>query len=90
MHNILLQGNSLNFILPRWAIKEATWKALKYRVEARNIQLVNHQITKEPILILEGDAMERAKSIANTNEISVHCSLSHEDEFVTAIVILEK
>ena len=74
----------------RWAIKEATWKALKYRVEARNIQLTNHEITREPILKLEKDAIERAKFIGNSDDIFIHCSLSHEDEYVTAIVILEK
>lgn len=63
---------------------------MRYRVEARNIQVINDLKTKEPTLILEGDALELARKLASSENLKYHISISHEDELVTAIFILEK
>lgn len=61
-----------------------------YRVEARNIQIVNDPKTKVPNLILEGDALELAQKLAQSQNLKYHISISHEDDLVTAMFILEK
>jgi holo-[acyl-carrier protein] synthase len=77
------------YFAARWAVKEAVWKALRYRVEARNIQIINEVETKAPILVLEGDALERAKMLGKCDQINPHVSISHEGDYVVAFVILE-
>ncbi|CBK22116.2 uncharacterized protein [Blastocystis hominis] len=77
------------FLASRWAIKEATYKALRHPgIPFNAIQVLpDHHNIRSP-LHLEFDG--KAKEVATESHITAsHLSVSHENDMCVAFVILE-
>ncbi|KAK8818239.1 holo--carrier protein synthase [Blastocystis sp. ATCC 50177/Nand II] len=78
------------FLASRWAIKEATYKALGATgVPFRSIQVLYQRPGIRSPLVVEFEG--KAKEVADKANIdSCHVSVSHEDDYCVAFVVLEK
>ncbi|NLE02026.1 MAG: holo-ACP synthase [Fibrobacter sp.] len=75
----------------RWAVKEAFYKALPDSCQPfsswKSIEILPGEGTRKPKIVVCTDELQNA---LKKSEISkIHVSISHEQEFCTAIVILE-
>lgn len=75
----------------RWAAKEAAAKALGCGIGKEcalvELEIINDPVSRAPILHFSGNAAKRAASIGC---VRCHLSVSHEEEYAVATVILEK
>ncbi|GAB4363812.1 MAG: holo-ACP synthase [Spirochaetales bacterium] len=80
--------NAVLSLAARFAAKEAFGKALGtglYRIQLRDINVVNDPHGK-PELVLEGKAREIFQQLGGKK---VHVSLTHEEDYALAMVVLE-
>ena len=80
--------NAVLSLAARFAAKEAFGKALGtglYGIQLRDINVVNDPHGK-PELVLEGKALEIFRKLGGKN---VHVSLTHEEDYALAMVVLE-
>lgn len=84
------RGNPIEYFAGRWCAKEALSKALKCGIGAKcawqDINILNDK-NGAPAVTLSGTALETSRQFDVKN---IHISISHEREFATATVILEK
>jgi len=77
------------YFASRWAVKEATVKALgKSGIGSKQMYISKDQVTNVPKLILTGEALEQLHK-RNIYEYSTHVSLSHDQDYAVAMVVLE-
>ena len=83
------KSNPYNSYSARWALKEAFYKALPQELQKlsswKSIELINNN--KKPSINI---CNEELQSIFKNNRYVVHHSISHEQEFATAFVVIEK
>ncbi len=80
--------NAVLSLAARFAAKEAFGKALGtglYGIQLRDINVVNDPHGK-PELVLEGRALEIFRQLGGKK---VHVSLTHEEDYALAMVVLE-
>ncbi len=80
--------NAVLSLAARFAAKEAFGKALGtglYGIQLRDINVVNDPHGK-PELVLEGKALEIFQQLGGKR---VHVSLTHEEDYALAMVVLE-
>ncbi len=80
--------NAVLSLAARFAAKEAFGKALGtglYGIQLRDINVVNDPHGK-PELLLEGKALEIFRQLGGKK---VHVSLTHEEDYALAMVVLE-
>jgi len=80
--------NAVLSLAARFAAKEAFGKALGtglYGIQLRDINVVNDPHGK-PELVLEGKALEIFRQLGGKK---VHVSLTHEEDYALAMVVLE-
>ncbi|MCX7788336.1 MAG: holo-ACP synthase [Spirochaetes bacterium] len=80
--------NAVLSLAARFAAKEAFGKALGtglYGIQLRDINVVNDPHGK-PELLLEGKALEIFRKLGGKK---VHVSLTHEEDYAIAMVVLE-
>ena len=74
--------------LGRWAVKEATYKAFgRWRLDFRDIRVASSDQYSTPQLVLQGYAATKAEELGIANK---HVSISHDGDYATAQVILER
>ena len=83
------RGNRVQYLAARFAVKEATFKALGTGW-ARGVRWVDVEVQNlesgKPILILHGEASERARAIGSRES---HVSITHTAGQAAAVVLLE-
>lgn len=83
------RGDRVQYLAARFAVKEATFKALGTGW-ARGIRWVDVEVQNlasgQPILILHGEAAERARSLGAGR---FHVTITHTAGHAAAVVILE-
>jgi holo-[acyl-carrier protein] synthase len=85
-HNMHNHERALHFIASRWAVKEATLKALGARILYPEVKIARQPVGSKPILEVEGKSQElfTQKGVSRS-----HISISHDGEYVFANVVLE-
>lgn len=92
----LLNEKHAQYYASRWAVKEATIKALgKSGIGSKQIYIEKRSDSPVPLLVLEGEALQQAIKLAGypsaqKDAIKRHISLSHDHEYAIANVVLEK
>ncbi|KAL0490095.1 holo-[acyl-carrier protein] synthase [Acrasis kona] len=89
----LMEEKQAQYFASRWAVKEATLKALgKGGLGSKCIYVTKTNGNPSPILCLEGASLERLKEIANVQDdtsIRKYVSISHDKDYAVATVLLE-
>ena len=77
------------FLAGRFAAKEAFFKALKIgigKIPFKDVQIIYNNDLGNPELFADGKAKEL---LGDLNISAVHTSITHEKDYVVAVVILE-
>lgn len=88
----LSEAEKIKFLAKIWAIKEATAKATKLglsKMGFKNLWLT-HAENGEPKLQISAKLDKIIKNFFGIEKYTLHLTISHEENFVSAIVILEK
>jgi holo-[acyl-carrier protein] synthase len=93
-HKPIIVDKHAQYFASRWAVKEATIKALgQGGIGSKQIYVEKQQGSNVPQLVLEGEALDRLNFLANSldhNNVKKHISISHDNEYAIAMVVLEK
>ncbi len=83
-------SNSGPHFAARWALKEAFYKALPEHLQPhskwRSIELVREPQKKPYVSIVD----DNLKKLMNDESLTLFHSISHEKEYCTALVVIEK
>ncbi len=88
-HRPKLPEQHAQYFASRWAVKEATVKALgKSGIGSKQMYICKDPSTNVPKLILTGEALEQLHK-RQIYEYETHVSLSHDQDYAVAMVVLE-
>jgi holo-[acyl-carrier protein] synthase len=81
-------GAAAQFAASRWAVKEAVYKAMggQWRLRFPDIYVRHQDKSRRPVLAFDGDTAVRFHALCGAAQH--HVSISHEDQYAMAHVIL--
>jgi holo-[acyl-carrier protein] synthase len=83
-------GAAAQFAASRWAVKEAVYKAMggQWRLRFPDVYVRHHDASRRPVLAFDGDTATRFHALCGGTAAQHHVSISHEDQYAMAHVIL--
>jgi holo-[acyl-carrier protein] synthase len=86
----LIEEKCAQYFASRWAVKEATVKALGQSGIGSKQMYIEKRGSPIPHLVLEGEALERLNQLTNSSRtVHKHVSISHDHDYAIATVIIE-